>query len=222
MSRVRSPTTAPAGVMVAIIVVLLGFMIPMAAGAADSYSGYSRGLTAGDGGGVATKGLDSPAWSSHAVTTPRPARAEATAVFLGQIREVFATRATGAVDDLHPSPYQVHIDPHTGRGPMAIDTAGYKGTATSNGGVRNSRAFWDDWATKYPDTLSEANQARIAGPRPRSPQVDDQWVQHFPETGGSQGETLVHHHLDCGPMAIPLPQSVHGNTPGFGIWHAGC
>ncbi len=136
-----------------------------------------------------------------------------------------ATRAPGGgghLTDPNPSPYQVHIDPRTGRGPMGIDTSGYKGPATANGGVRNSRAFWDDWAEAYPDTLSPTNQARVSGPRPRSPQVDDQWVQHFPETAGNRGETLVHHHLDCGPTAIALPQSVHGNTPGFGIWHAGC
>ncbi|RCS43246.1 hypothetical protein DTL42_19000 [Bremerella cremea] len=41
------------------------------------------------------------------------------------------------------SPYQVHINPHTRKGPMAIDTSVFRsGEATLNGGVRNARSFW--------------------------------------------------------------------------------
>ena len=40
------------------------------------------------------------------------------------------------------SPYQVPIDPKTGKGPMGIDTSAFKsGEATLNGGIRNSKAF---------------------------------------------------------------------------------
>ncbi len=32
-------------------------------------------------------------------------------------------------------------------------------------------------------------------------------------------KSLIHHHLDYGPSAIPIPKSVHGSQPGWGIWH---
>jgi hypothetical protein len=130
-------------------------------------------------------------------------------------------RRPRAIPTTH-SPYQVHIDPRTRRGPMAIDTSGFKGPSTANGGVRNRQAFWGEWSAAYPETLSDANRSLIARPRPSSPLVDDQWIEHFPEAAANRGEMLVHHHLDCGPMAIPLPQSVHGFAPGYGIWHAYC
>lgn len=115
------------------------------------------------------------------------------------------------------SPYQVHVDPKSGRGPMAVDTSGFAGEATLKGGVRNPKSFWHEWSKGYGDTLSDANKAAIkAG---RSPVVDDKWIQHFPEHAPYKGETLIHHHLDYGPKAIPLPDSVHSKQPGWGIWH---
>lgn len=99
---------------------------------------------------------------------------------------------------------------------MAIDTAGYGGNRTTlNGGVRNREDFWVDWNARYPNTLSPANPARIGGSQFKSPIVDDVWIQHFPETARYARQTLVHHHLDCGPLAIPLPRDVHARTPGY-------
>lgn len=128
---------------------------------------------------------------------------------------------SNATESVSHSPYQVHIDPISGEGPMGIDTATFKsGATTANGGIRNSRAFWNEWQETYPGTLSETNQDLIASGR--SPVVDEQWTQTFPETSVNEGETLVHHHLDCGPVAVPLPASVHGGTPGYSIWHSTC
>jgi hypothetical protein len=117
------------------------------------------------------------------------------------------------------SPYQVRIDPKTGRGPMGIDTSGFaSGESTPAGGVRNARAFWGAWAREYPDTLGSGNRDLMK--EGLSPVVDDIWVQYFPEHAPYMGETLIHHHLGQGPIAIPLPDSVHRNVPGFEIWHA--
>jgi filamentous hemagglutinin len=114
--------------------------------------------------------------------------------------------------------YSVRINPLTGQGPMAIDTSAFtSGEATMNGGIRNSQQFWNAWSETYGDTLSEANLSRISVGR--SPVVDEQWIQSFPEQSGYMDETLVHHHLDYGPQAIPLPQSVHSLQPGWSIWH---
>jgi hypothetical protein len=116
------------------------------------------------------------------------------------------------------SPYYVRIDPLSGSGPMAIDTAGYAvGETTLNGGVRNARQFWKDWSGTYPESLSDANATRVASKQ--SPIVDGTWIKNFPEHAGYEGETLIHHHLDYGPKAIPLPGTVHGKQPGWGIWH---
>jgi RHS repeat-associated protein len=116
------------------------------------------------------------------------------------------------------TPYQVHIDPRTGRGPMAIDTSTFtSGEVTLNGGIRNPRQFWHQWSGTYGDTLSPANQTAVRARR--SPVVDDPWIEHFPEHAPYKGETLIHHHLDYGRQAIPLPETVHGQRPGWGIWH---
>jgi RHS repeat-associated protein len=97
------------------------------------------------------------------------------------------------------SPYQVHIDPITGRGPMAIDTSVFmSGEGTLNGGICNPNAFWRAWADTYGDTLSPANEAAIAARR--SPIVDQQWITTFPEQAPYQGETLIHHQLGLWPV----------------------
>lgn len=100
---------------------------------------------------------------------------------------------------------------------MAIDTAGFAGEATLNGGVRNAKQFWKQWGNTYSDTLSDANVSRIK--LGQSPIVDDVWIQNFAEHSNFVGETIVHHHLDYGPNAIPLPGTVHSQQPGWGIWH---
>jgi filamentous hemagglutinin len=49
--------------------------------------------------------------------------------------------------------------------------------------------------------------------------VDQHWVDKFPEHQSFLDETIIHHHLDYGKNAIPLPSSVHSKQPGWGIWH---
>ena len=115
------------------------------------------------------------------------------------------------------TPYQVRIDPET-RSPMAIDTSNFRsGTPTMRGGLRNARQFWKEWTKRYGDSLSETNRSLIESGR--SPVVDNTWVQHFPEHSAFADEPLVHHHLDYGSNAIPLPRTVHSRQPGWGIWH---
>lgn len=117
------------------------------------------------------------------------------------------------------SPYQVHIDPNTRRGPMAVDTSVFtSGRTTMRGGIRESRQFWKAWAGLFPDTLSLANSVRINSRR--APIVDPKWVETFPEHAGYPDDVLIHHHLDYGPNAIPIPNILHGEQPGWGEWHS--
>lgn len=149
----------------------------------------------------------------------------ATVLTIGGYARALQTRGVGDApsnEDLPPqqvgSPYFVRIDPVTGSGPMAIDSTSFtSGTQTLNGGIRNARQFWSQWSGAYPETLSDANIARIQ--MGQSPIVDDAWINEFPEHADYSGETLIHHHLDYGPNAIPLPGSVHSQQPGWGIWH---
>ena len=115
--------------------------------------------------------------------------------------------------------YSVRINPTTKNGPMAIDTSAFTSgdTVSSGVGIRNSRQFWNAWSNTYGETLSDANLSRIN--LGRSPVVDEQWTQFFPEHSNYIDETLIHHHLDYGPQAIPLPETVHGLQPGWSIWH---
>uniref|UniRef100_UPI0005707ECE RHS repeat-associated core domain-containing protein n=1 Tax=Zooshikella ganghwensis TaxID=202772 RepID=UPI0005707ECE len=116
------------------------------------------------------------------------------------------------------SPYFIRINPISGKGPMAIDTSIFKsGKKTMNGGIRNSKKFWSQWKESYSNTLSPENIARINAKR--SPVVDSEWIKHFPEHEKFLDETIIHHHLDYGPDAIPLPNTVHAKQPGWGIWH---
>ncbi|SFS29031.1 hemagglutinin repeat-containing protein [Pseudomonas sp. NFACC42-2] len=116
------------------------------------------------------------------------------------------------------SPYFIRIDPIKGQGPMAIDSSLFtSGPKTMDGGVRNSKQFWAEWKNNYGDTLSPQNLLRIEAKQ--SPVVDQHWVDKFPEHQSFLDETIIHHHLDYGKNAIPLPSSVHSKQPGWGIWH---
>ncbi|OGV70697.1 MAG: hypothetical protein A3K18_24040 [Lentisphaerae bacterium RIFOXYA12_64_32] len=115
------------------------------------------------------------------------------------------------------SPFAIRIHPG-GKGPMAVDTSLFTtGDKTPNGGIRNSRQFWKKWKELYPETLSNTNKTLIDGNV--APEVDEVWSQHFPHHRNQPGEVLVHHHLDQGAMAIPIPESVHASQPGWGIFH---
>jgi len=113
--------------------------------------------------------------------------------------------------------------PRTGYrvGGTAIDTRVFRsGEATLNGGTRNQRAFWKAWKSERPNTLSKDNLDLIENNL--APRVDEQWVKAFPEHAGFEDDVIVHHHLDCGAMAVPLPDSLHRPAERYGPLHANC
>lgn len=118
------------------------------------------------------------------------------------------------------SPYFTRIDPRFPGRPdphWSVDTRSFpSGTTTANGGIRNSQTFWQEWMQKRPETISNSNRFLIEQ-RGLSPRIDKQWVQHFPEHAPHLKETIIHHHVDQGPFAIPVPSSTHVGSGG--PWH---
>ncbi|WP_205669228.1 eCIS core domain-containing protein [Amycolatopsis suaedae] len=77
------------------------------------------------------------------------------------------------------------------------------------GFLRDSERYWADWVKKWGKNgaLSQANLAAIAGGR--SPVVDAQWVQVYPQHKAYLGQVLEHHHVGQGAFAVPLPHDLH-------------
>jgi RHS repeat-associated protein len=83
-----------------------------------------------------------------------------------------------------------------------------KGSAkTAAGFPRNRKWFFKTLRESHPEFFSDYNKSRIA--RGLAPHVDDQWVQHFPEHALLPRKKLIHHHLEIGPWAAPLPEDAH-------------
>jgi hypothetical protein len=78
---------------------------------------------------------------------------------------------------------------------------------TAGGFARNANWFWRQMLREKPQMFDAANQARIRGGS--SPVVNAQWVKYNPTHEGFVGETLIHHHVNQGPLASPVPESVH-------------
>ncbi len=122
--------------------------------------------------------------------------------------------------DIEPTAFQVRIDPETGGiHPLwSVDTTNFSGSnLTASGGKRDPRQFWRQWledeSLRPVPTLSDANVERIRNGT--SPIVDDLWTITFPEHQGALASdrprdwTIVHHHVNQGLIAIPVPQYYH-------------
>jgi hypothetical protein len=72
---------------------------------------------------------------------------------------------------------------------------------------RNLVYFWNEILRDNIDLFSAENRQKIA--EGRFPVVDETWIQHFPQHASFKGQRLVHHHIEQGPIATPLPESVH-------------
>jgi hypothetical protein len=78
---------------------------------------------------------------------------------------------------------------------------------TSLGHKRNGPWFWRQMVDKHPHMFDKKNKKRITDGR--SPIINDKWIEHNPTHAPLKGDKLVHHHMDQGPEATPLPKSVH-------------
>jgi HNH/Endo VII superfamily nuclease toxin with a HHH motif len=80
-------------------------------------------------------------------------------------------------------------------------------SASSGSHKRNSRWFWEQMLYLHPEFFSEKNRTYIeAG---KSPMVDEQWLEFHRAQEIFEGDLLVHHHVDRGPMAAGIPEELH-------------
>jgi RHS repeat-associated protein len=81
-------------------------------------------------------------------------------------------------------------------------------TLNASGEVRNAGYFWQQLIERAPQMFSNGNLYRIEE-LGLSPRVDRTWVEYNPTHQNFMNEVLHHHHIDQGPIAVPLPQTVH-------------
>jgi RHS repeat-associated protein len=72
---------------------------------------------------------------------------------------------------------------------------------------RNGPWFWRKMLEAHPGQFSESNAAAIR--QGRSPTVDAQWIKFNPTHAPYEGNTLIHHHVNQGKMAVGIPKQVH-------------
>ncbi|MFO0968174.1 MAG: RHS repeat-associated core domain-containing protein [Gemmataceae bacterium] len=149
---------------------------------------------------------------------------EATA---GEVAAAFAAPQAAIVSRVKAapsSPYVTRYDPLFPGRPdprYSIDTSTFTGgELTSAGGIRNTQEFWEQWLKLLPESLSPGNRFLIANYERLkvSPRIDDAWIRLFPEHSGFHRDVLVHHHVDFGRYAIPVPGETHVGSGG--PWHA--
>ena len=80
-------------------------------------------------------------------------------------------------------------------------------TLNASGEVRNANYFWQALLNREPQMFSKGNTYKI-NELGLSPKVDKTWVKHNPAHQNFKNNTL-HHHIDQGAIAVPLPQTVH-------------
>ncbi len=89
---------------------------------------------------------------------------------------------------------------------------------TAEGAKRNKNYFWDKVSKEAPEMLSPENKARIR--QGQSPVVDEQWLKFNNAHIKFKGQTLEHHHLDHGNIAVALPQQLHRGKGYSQLWHS--
>jgi len=89
-----------------------------------------------------------------------------------------------------------------------LDTRGLPGARlTTTKFPRNSKAFWREMLTEYPQIFSDRNVKRIRDNI--APVVDDWWLYFHPTQKDYFGDVLIHHHVEQGPWATGIPEKVH-------------
>jgi hypothetical protein len=104
---------------------------------------------------------------------------------------------------LSPLPYS-YVNPQT-----AVNMHNVPGATNTNafGFPSGGNAYFRELLRTQPQMFSGQNRTDVL--LGRNPTIDAQWVQHNPTVRTFMGETLVHHHMMQGNIAVAIPTSVH-------------
>jgi len=94
---------------------------------------------------------------------------------------------------------------NTGTACKAVNTTRAGVVRTNAADWRALRDHWDELG--YGNILSSTNRSAIA--KGRTPKVDGDWINHFPEDIGLKGERIPMHHIGGLPITVPLPATRH-------------
>ena len=86
--------------------------------------------------------------------------------------------------------------------------------ANAGGWLRSPRVYYKELLKNHPSCFSNKNKEKIS--KGRSPIVDEQFMEHFPEYKGYKDDLLIHHHIGEDGQAVAVPITIH---PGYGGIH---
>lgn len=143
---------------------------------------------------------------------------------IGAVGDLSKIKFFGSRGDLGGgTPYVTRYDPLFPGRPdpkLSIDTTKFVNPKDKNaaGFPRDAGKFWKEWIELNPQSISSSNRYLIENYNSigRSPVVDKVWIQAFPEHVNFPFDTLLHHHVDHGRYAIPVPQTTHMGSGG--VW----
>jgi hypothetical protein len=90
-------------------------------------------------------------------------------------------------------------------------------STNAQGWLRSSKYYYEQLLIQYPDCMSDANRARIANGQYKLIEVDDTFINCFPEYADFKGDVLRHHHIGEDGQAAAIPISMHSS--GYGEIH---
>ena len=134
----------------------------------------------------------------------------AAATFLTFI--VFAGAIKGGTISPEPTPQisgEVCVLPDSYFSRVVIDMRNAPAGSDINaaGFPRNGRWFFRQLRESNAEFFSESNIKAIN--EGRAPIVDAKWVEHHPQHVSFIGDKLIHHHIEQGPHAVALPETIH-------------
>ncbi|MDC2663187.1 SpvB/TcaC N-terminal domain-containing protein [Bacteroides ovatus] len=89
-----------------------------------------------------------------------------------------------------------------------VDMSKASGNSTTiKGFPRNFEYFWNQMLKEHPEMFSKENVKLIQSKH--APIVDEQWIAHNKTHVNFKGNKLVHHHVEQGRFAVPIPEEVH-------------
>lgn len=87
----------------------------------------------------------------------------------------------------------------------------------AQGWMRNAKYYYMQLKISYPDCLSQDNIDKIYNREYGYVEIDDTFIQCFPEYADFRGDVLRHHHIGEDGQAVAIPQAMH--STGYGEIH---